>query len=202
MRLAASALILALAACGSPEAPAGSGAPAESTVPAPAEYEVPTAPPSPTAVTPAAPEPVQPPPTAETPTTPKRPPAPKAPIAPPPLPKADTPASTAAVEATTPLRLVGTEPFWGGRIAADGITLSGADRPDMRFPADKPWTRGAAAVWATQSSGALPLKITLRVAACSDGMSDRRYPYTALVEVGGETLRGCALPERDFGGGR
>lgn len=28
-------------------------------------------------------------------------------------------------------------------------------------------------------------------------MSDRRYPFTAIVVVGAGTLRGCAIPERD-----
>ena len=27
---------------------------------------------------------------------------------------------------------------------------------------------------------------------CSDGMSDRTYPLTAKVEIGDETLTGCA----------
>jgi uncharacterized membrane protein len=42
--------------------------------------------------------------------------------------------------------------------------------------------------------GADALRLTLRKAACSDGMSDRRYPFTAEVEAGGEMLKGCARP--------
>jgi uncharacterized membrane protein len=34
--------------------------------------------------------------------------------------------------------------------------------------------------------------MTLRKQDCSDGMSDRTYPWAAEVVFKGETLRGCA----------
>lgn len=34
--------------------------------------------------------------------------------------------------------------------------------------------------------------ITLKKEACSDGMSNTKYPYTATVLVGADTLKGCA----------
>ena len=36
------------------------------------------------------------------------------------------------------------------------------------------------------------VKVMLTATECSDGMSDRTYPLTARVEIGGETLNGCA----------
>jgi uncharacterized membrane protein len=101
-----------------------------------------------------------------------------------------------------PMRLVGTEPFWGGRIALDGITISGADRPDMRFPYKDPTVTGAGARFRSQSAGAFPLDVTLVRETCSDGMSDKRYPFEATVVVGKETLKGCAIREAEFGGER
>ena len=100
-------------------------------------------------------------------------------------------APTAAIE--LPLRLVGTEPFWGGRIGADGITLSGADRPERRFGTPPVQSRPDGLVYEAPE-----VRIALTPGACSDGMSDRRYPYAAQVRLGGEVLRGCAGPERLF----
>ena len=34
--------------------------------------------------------------------------------------------------------------------------------------------------------------MTLIATECSDGMSDRVYPLTARVEIGDDTLTGCA----------
>ena len=101
-----------------------------------------------------------------------------------------------------PMRLVGTEPFWGGRIAKDAITISGADRPDMRFPYRDPVVTGAGARFRSQSVGAFPVDITLVRETCSDGMSDKRYPFEATVVLGKETLKGCAIREAEFGGER
>jgi uncharacterized membrane protein len=59
----------------------------------------------------------------------------------------------------------GTEPFWAVEIREGGSTT----------------VDGQA------------LAVTLREdAACSDGMSDRAYPYAAVVVFGSETWRGCA----------
>ncbi|TCS12447.1 hypothetical protein [Caulobacter sp. BK020] len=83
--------------------------------------------------------------------------------------------------------LVGTEPFWGGAIRPDGLSLTRAGEAEVR--ADNPGVRvkGGAGVW---DAGALVLK--LRAEPCSDGMSDRRYGYRAEVTLEGRTLRGCA----------
>ena len=48
------------------------------------------------------------------------------------------------------------------------------------------------AVWTTETEARTPLILTLMATDCSDGMSDRTYPLTAKVEIGDETLTGCA----------
>lgn len=93
----------------------------------------------------------------------------------------------------SPMRMVGTEPFWGARIAAEGITLSGADRAERRWAAVDPVVTRAGARWSAPGA-----EFTIVREPCSDGMSDRSYPFAAEVAVGGETLRGCAAPEADF----
>jgi len=36
-----------------------------------------------------------------------------------------------------------------------------------------------------------PLTATLTPGECSDGMSDRRFPFVATIALGGETFAGC-----------
>lgn len=94
----------------------------------------------------------------------------------------------------TPLRAVGTEPFWGARIEGRCVTYSHPeDQSGTRV-----WTRYAPApnggTW-TGALGGRRFELTTRAApGCSDGMSDRRYPIAVELLVGGERRRGCAAP--------
>lgn len=104
-------------------------------------------------------------------------------------PPADAPPET-AVRAASPFegdfKLVGTEPFWGLDITGDQLLLSRPDAPDVVAPRTNPVIDGPGAVWI---SGALNVRLT--PGACSDGMSDRRYAYTATVKAGEVSLNGC-----------
>jgi uncharacterized membrane protein len=88
-----------------------------------------------------------------------------------------------------PLQAAGTEPFWGLSIRPDGMVLTRPDHAAVQAANPGPRLEGKAAVW---SSGGL--KATLTPTHCSDGMSDRDYPYAATVVAGAETLKGCARP--------
>ena len=94
-----------------------------------------------------------------------------------------------------PLAVLGTEPFWSVRIRPDGIEYDGMDRPLRRGGNPGPTVQGTTAVWATATEDGQALVVTLAATECSDGMSDRTYPLTARVEVGSETLNGCAAPQ-------
>ena len=52
--------------------------------------------------------------------------------------------------------------------------------------------QGTVAAWTTATEAKTPLVVTLMATDCSDGMSDRTYPLTAKVEIGTESLTGCA----------
>jgi uncharacterized membrane protein len=52
--------------------------------------------------------------------------------------------------------------------------------------------QGTTAVYASAAEDGTALVVTLIATECSDGMSDRTYPLTARVELGGQTLNGCA----------
>lgn len=98
----------------------------------------------------------------------------------------------AGVDLNQPLRALGTEPFWGVDITPATLTYSGLDRPEQRASNPGPVIQGAIAVYATATEGGTTLVVTLIATECSDGMSDRVYPLTARVELGEETLNGCA----------
>ena len=105
-----------------------------------------------------------------------------------PPPKADLPATPPKAEADyrADLNLTGTEPFWGVQIRQDRITLTRPDHPDISTRNPGVSIRGETATW-----NAGEMTITLKPARCSDGMSDRQYPYAAEVKVGNEVLKGC-----------
>ncbi|HEX6859828.1 MAG TPA: hypothetical protein VF138_06480 [Caulobacteraceae bacterium] len=121
-------------------------------------------------------------------TTPVAPDAPASVDGAPPSP-GQPPAGDTAEDFARPLRLTGTEPFWGIQIG-EKITLQRPDHPEVVVTNAGPTVNGDVAVW-----NARGLTIRLEKGVCSDGMSDNRYPYQATVTVdGGEMLKGCGIP--------
>ena len=107
---------------------------------------------------------------------------------------ADAPASAPpGPDFSGDFQLVGTEPFWGGRIQSDGLTLSRPDQPDVSAANPGVHVEGDTGVWGV---GGLVFK--LRPEPCSDGMSDRQYDYSAQVTINGQTLKGCASAPLDL----
>ena len=114
----------------------------------------------------------------------------EAPKEPDPVPQA--PPVLAGVDLTRPLRALGTEPFWAVELTGSELVYSGVDRPEQRAPQGQPTMQGTMAIWEATTAAGNPLKVTLTATDCSDGMSSRTYPLTATVQIGEETLMGCA----------
>ncbi len=112
--------------------------------------------------------------------------APAAPV------EAPAPVVLAGVDLNQPVKAVGTEPFWGVEITTDTLTWSGVDRPDQTAPNPGPQVQGTTAIYAATIPDGTAFTVTLIATECSDGMSDRMYPLTASVQLGPETLNGCA----------
>ncbi len=94
----------------------------------------------------------------------------------------------------TPLRAVGTEPFWGARIEGRCVTYSHPeDQAGTRV-----WTRFTpgpdGGIWVGALGGRRFELRTRSAPGCSDGMSDERYPFAVELLVDGERRRGCAEP--------
>jgi uncharacterized membrane protein len=95
----------------------------------------------------------------------------------------------------TPVKALGTEPFWGARIEGRCVIYSTPeDQAGTRIWARfNPGPNGG--VWVGTFQGK-PFKLITRLRPdCSDGMSDRVYPQEVMLTVGGEERRGCAAPE-------
>ena len=92
----------------------------------------------------------------------------------------------------SPMRAIGTEPFWNARTNGRCVTYS--------TPEDQAGTR----IWTEVGTGPMgpiwsgsfqgkPFVLRVQPAVrCSDGMSDRVYDWEALLTVGGEERKGCA----------
>ncbi|GAA0209062.1 putative membrane protein [Brevundimonas nasdae] len=104
----------------------------------------------------------------------------------------ETQAVLGGVDLAKPVRAVGTEPFWSVDITRDGLTYTRVDQPTRRAPNRGVTVQGTVATFATSTDIKEALNVTLIATECSDGMSDRVYPLTARVEIGNDTLTGCA----------
>lgn len=89
---------------------------------------------------------------------------------------------------------LGNEPFWSARIEGGRLTYSTPDNIEgtaiavTRFAGN-----GGLGISGTIDGAALQLALT--PGACSDGMSDRTYPYGATLAIGDTTLSGCAYTD-------
>lgn len=94
------------------------------------------------------------------------------------------------------VRVTGTEPFWGGEIAAGTFTYTTPEQPDgVAIPVERFAGRAGVSFTGELEGRAVALMIT--EGECSDGMSDRRYPYTATLKLGDEQREGCASTARE-----
>jgi len=86
--------------------------------------------------------------------------------------------------------LLGNEPFWNLTITAgEGLWTTPENQPGTRFAIAR--VAGNGGLGFTGTLEGKPLAATLTPGACSDGMSDRSYPFVATIAWGEETLKGC-----------
>ena len=92
------------------------------------------------------------------------------------------------------LRFTGTEPFWGGQVTAGTLTYSTPENIDgTEIPVERFAGRNGLSFSGTLEGAAFVMAVT--PGECSDGMSDRTYPFTVTLEVGTEQRQGCAWTE-------
>jgi len=91
-------------------------------------------------------------------------------------------------------RALGTEPFWAIHVSDGRLRYMTPDDPQgqvLEYSREQT-SRDAIALRATLNEKELLL--SGRIGECSDGMSDRSYPFTISLRIGDEMRHGCARP--------
>lgn len=98
------------------------------------------------------------------------------------------------------VRFTGNEPFWGGEVAGGMLTYATPENSGGEaIPVERFAGRNGVS-WSGSLDGA-PFTLAVTPGECSDGMSDRSYPFVAMVSIGGEDREGCAWTDaRPFTG--
>jgi uncharacterized membrane protein len=103
----------------------------------------------------------------------------------------------AAIAGDDVVHFTGTEPFWGGEVTGTSLrwstpaNIDGETTTVTRFAG-----RGGLSFTGTLQGDQLDMAIT--PAACSDGMSDRTYPYAVTVQLGAQQFSGCGWTDRQL----
>ena len=93
------------------------------------------------------------------------------------------------------LRFTGTEPFWGGEASGSELVYTTPENPDgSRVSVSR--FAGNNGLSLSGKLGGQVFDMAVTEAPCSDGMSDRSYPFTVSLRLGGEERSGCAWTER------
>lgn len=112
---------------------------------------------------------------------------PSSPSAPP-----EPPPMLGGVDLSQPIRALGTEPFWSIELTGTEMIYTSPEPSEQRARQPEPVVQGTTAAYESQTDGGAIMRVTLVATECSDGMSDRIYPLTALVKLGDLDLTGCA----------
>jgi uncharacterized membrane protein len=98
------------------------------------------------------------------------------------------------------VQFLGTEPFWGGQASGTTLVYSTPEDPEgTEYVVRRFAGRGGLSFSGTM--GEAPFEMMVTPLRCSDGMSDRTYPYTVTLQIGQELRSGCGWTEtRPFEG--
>lgn len=93
------------------------------------------------------------------------------------------------------LHFTGTEPFWGGEVSGKTLTYTTPENQDGEVIAVERFAGRGGISFSGLLDGA-DFDMTVTPLECSDGMSDRTYPFTVTLEIGEDERNGCAWSER------
>lgn len=93
------------------------------------------------------------------------------------------------------LRFSGTEPFWGGSVTGSTLTWTTPEKPEgTTIHVDRFSGNNGLGFSGTLEASTFNMAVTH--APCSDGMSDRTYPFTVTLEIAQATRSGCGWTEK------
>ncbi|KHK89989.1 COG3650 family protein [Novosphingobium malaysiense] len=95
-----------------------------------------------------------------------------------------------AIAADEAIKFTGTEPFWGGEVADGKMTYTTPENAEGTVvPVSRFAGRGGLSF--SGELGGQPLTLAVTPGTCSDGMSDRSYPFVVTLRLGGDLRNGC-----------
>jgi uncharacterized membrane protein len=90
--------------------------------------------------------------------------------------------------------LLGTEPFWNLKVeGGEGLWTTPDNQPGTQIRLTR--FAGNNGLGFSGTLDGKPFTATLTPGECSDGMSDRRFPFVATVALGEETREGCGYTD-------
>lgn len=92
------------------------------------------------------------------------------------------------------ISLSGTEPFWSMEIKQGTLLFTTPDNLDGEVATVARFSGNSGLGFSGELQGKA-LQIAITPGACSDGMSDRTYPFTATVTLGEQQLNGCGYTD-------
>ena len=90
---------------------------------------------------------------------------------------------------------LGTEPFWSAKINGNSMVYTTPENIEgLRLELTR--FAGNGGLGFTGGLDGSALQLTVTPGECSDGMSDRTYPFTATLKIGEALLAGCAYTDQ------
>jgi uncharacterized membrane protein len=93
------------------------------------------------------------------------------------------------------VHFTGTEPFWGGQVSNGTLTYTTPENQAGELVAVERFA-GRNGISFSGLLDDQPLVMAVTPGECSDGMSDRSYPFNVTLQVRGEKREGCAWTDR------
>lgn len=95
---------------------------------------------------------------------------------------------------------LGNEPFWSVEIIPSEKIIALKDVAAEKayvFPYKVSKKSGNTISYESSNDKNQTIEVLIIKNPCSDGMSDRKYNYSALVQINGKALKGCAIKKGD-----
>jgi uncharacterized membrane protein len=111
------------------------------------------------------------------------------------VPDADSPEAYDGIAPDEILHFTGTEPFWGGEVSRGTLRYSTPEDQDGTEIAVERFAGRGGIAFSGQLDAA-PFEMMVTPLECSDGMSDRTYPFTVTLQIGEEVRNGCGWTDK------
>jgi uncharacterized membrane protein len=107
---------------------------------------------------------------------------------------ADT-ATYSGIAAGEKVHFTGTEPFWGGEVSDGVLTYTTPENQAGEMVAVDRFAGRNGISFSGELDGK-PFVMAVTPGKCSDGMSDRTYPFTVSLKIGDDLRNGCGWTDR------